>query len=109
MTHATQKRLRRLAIFLAAVVAILVSAWIFRAPLLSRAASAWTVDEPIKKGDAIAVLGGGAQYRAFEAARLYEQGVAPKVLVMRSGPGPWETSQTGSREAELIRKVLIHE
>jgi uncharacterized SAM-binding protein YcdF (DUF218 family) len=53
-------------------------------PLLTGAAKAWMVNDPPVKADAIVVLGGGAQFRPFEAARLYHAGLAPAILVMNS-------------------------
>src|ERR1039458_2085853 len=54
----------------------------FRSPLLTGLANAWIVNEPLERADAIVVLGGGLEIRPFEAARLYHEGLAPKVLLM---------------------------
>lgn len=112
MTEKPGKRsrlLRRLAITGAIVAVLLVVAWVCRRPILTGLASAWVVDQPVEKADAIAVLGGGAQYRAFAAAQLFHDGIAPKVLVMKVGLDPADDPKLGSRETDLIRRVLLHE
>jgi uncharacterized SAM-binding protein YcdF (DUF218 family) len=53
------------------------------------------VSVPMSRADAIIVLGGEPLARPTEAARLYQQGVAPKVFV------------TGTGDAARCRKVLI--
>ncbi len=91
------------------MIALFAGAYLFRAPLLRAAASAWVVDQPVEKSDAIAVLGGGAQFRSFAAAQLFRDGFAPRVLVMKVGLDPVDDPKVGSRETEMIRKVLLHE
>jgi len=44
--------------------------FLLRAPLLSGIAEAWMVNAPLAKSDAIVVLGGDPNSRAFEAVRL---------------------------------------
>ena len=79
----------------------------FRAPLLVGLAKAWIVDDPLTRADVIVVLDGGPETRPFAAARLYREGHAPKVLVMRHRAGP--TAQLGvtAPEAEILRKILM--
>ncbi len=55
------------------------------------------VSVPMKRADALIVLGGEPLARPQEAARLYKMGVAPKVFV------------TGIGDAATIRKVLVGE
>jgi uncharacterized SAM-binding protein YcdF (DUF218 family) len=50
--------------------------------LLGGIADIWIVNDPIEKADAIVVLGGGLETRPAEAARLYQKGIAPKILVL---------------------------
>lgn len=50
--------------------------------MLTGLANAWIVNETPTKADAIVVLGGGVEYRPFAAAQLYQQGLAPRVLIM---------------------------
>ena len=58
--------------------AVLLTAWLFRTPILRGAAHAWIVNQPIARADAIVVLGGGLDTRPAEAARLYHLGLAPQ-------------------------------
>ena len=85
--------------------------WLQRASLLAGAARAWIVDDAPAQADAIAVLGGGAQFRTFAAARLYHSGVAPRIAFMDVGLGPEERErgQTVSGETRLLRDVLLSE
>ena len=53
------------------------------------------VSVPMSRADAIIVLGGEPLARPTEAARLYQQGVAPRVFV------------TGTGDAARCRKVLM--
>ena len=71
------RRLLRLAAF---CFLLSIFCLVFRTPLLTGAARWWVVDGPLSKADAIMVLGGGLPRRAIEAARLYQAGLAPKVL-----------------------------
>jgi uncharacterized SAM-binding protein YcdF (DUF218 family) len=70
-------------------------------------AKAWMINEPPIKADAIVVLGGGAQFRSFEAARLYQAGLAPAVLVMNSELRATDRLGLTIPEAELMRRVLL--
>ena len=92
-----------------ALVGVLV--FLGRAPLLTWAARAWVVDDAPVQADAIAVLGGGAQFRTFAAARLYHAGIAPRIAFMDVGLGveERERGQTVSGETRLLRDVLISE
>jgi uncharacterized SAM-binding protein YcdF (DUF218 family) len=73
---------------LAVCAALLAVAWLFRAPLLVGLAKAWIVDDPLTRSDVIVVLGGGPSTRPFEAARLFQQGFASKVLTMKGRMDP---------------------
>jgi uncharacterized SAM-binding protein YcdF (DUF218 family) len=86
-------------------------AFAFRAPLLAGAARLWIVDDAPAQADALAVLGGGAQFRTFAAARLYHAGVAPRIAFMDVGLGPEERErgQRVSGETRLLRDVLLSE
>ena len=93
----------------AACSGLLVSAFcfVFRSPLLRTAASAWMINDPPINADAIVVLGGGAQFRSFEAARLYHAGLAPAILVMNSELRATDRLGLTIPEAELVRRVLL--
>ena len=97
------------AIGLSLLVGVVGYSW--RAPLLAGAARAWVVDDAPAQADAIAVLGGGAQFRTFAAARLYHAGAAPRISFMDVGLGPEERArgETVSGETRLLRAVLLSE
>lgn len=102
---------RRWALLGAGLAVGILSCFWLRAPLLAGAARAWIVDDAPAQADAIAVLGGGAQFRTFAAARLYHAGVAPRIAFMDVGLGPEERArgQTVSGETRLLRAVLLSE
>ncbi len=94
-----------------AATLVAVGAYLLRSPLLAVAAQAWVVDDVPAQADAIAVLGGGAQFRTFAAARLFHAGVAPRVAFLDVGLGPDERArgETVSGETRLLRAVLLNE
>jgi uncharacterized SAM-binding protein YcdF (DUF218 family) len=91
--------------FLAAFV-LLAVAFLFRAPLLRGAAEVWIVNDPLTRADAIVVLGGGMETRPFEAARLYQLGLAPKILLTTTKPEPSEQLGANLPETEIARRIL---
>jgi uncharacterized SAM-binding protein YcdF (DUF218 family) len=99
--------LRWLACLLAALGALVVAGYVFRAPLLSGLARAWVVNEPAARADAIVILGGGVENRPFAAAKLFHDGVAPKVLYMDVKLGPAEELGVVPTEAEQTRRILL--
>jgi len=92
-----------------AVFCFLLSAFcfVFRAPLLTGLANAWIVNDPLAKADAIVVLGGGLETRPFEAARLYHDGLAPRILLMDVKLTPTTKLGITSPEKDLTRQVLL--
>ena len=101
------KSCKRLLLVFVALFALLLACYVFRAPLLRGAANAWIVSETLTNADAIVVLGGGLETRPFEAARLYQQNYAHKILIMNVKLGP--TTQLGITysEKDLTRQVLL--
>jgi uncharacterized SAM-binding protein YcdF (DUF218 family) len=65
------------------------------------------VNNPPAKADAIVVLGGGVQFRSFEAASLYHAGWAPTILVMNSELRDTDRLGFTIPEAELVRRILL--
>lgn len=104
---AIRRRFRRLAVSLVVVCALLACAWWLRAPLLSGFASDWVVDEPLAKADAIVIPGGRPDLRAVEAARLYQQGLAPRILYMDVRLSPSSELGIIPSEREQTRRLLL--
>jgi uncharacterized SAM-binding protein YcdF (DUF218 family) len=67
----------------------------------------WIVDDPPTRADAIVVLGGGVAQRPFAAAKLFREGMAPRILYMDVKLSPVETLGLGLPERELTRLVLM--
>jgi uncharacterized SAM-binding protein YcdF (DUF218 family) len=72
---------RRLVATILLLVVFAAGVWLERAALLQGAANLWTVSDPVTRSDAVVVLGGGADMRAFVAAELYKKGLVTRVLV----------------------------
>jgi len=82
---------RRVVLALVACIAVLgLWAWLKPEPLLRGAADLWIVSDEPAPADAVAVLGGGLEYRPFAAADYYRRGFAPKILVSNVGATPAE-------------------
>jgi uncharacterized SAM-binding protein YcdF (DUF218 family) len=82
---------RRVLLALVACIAILgLWAWLKPEILLRGAANLWIVSDEPAPADAIAVLGGGLEYRPFAAADYYRRGLAPKILISNIGATPAE-------------------
>ncbi len=90
---------------LAFVAAII---WFTHARILSAAAHAFILDDPLpKKADAIVVLGGGMTHRPTEAARLYRLKIAPRVLVAHPAITEAVVMGTVPPEGELATSLLV--
>lgn len=72
-------RRRRIAVGLAALVALAVAAL----PLLRAAGRFLVEDDPLQRADAIVVLAGSYPDRILEAAALYRDGWAPRIILCR--------------------------
>jgi len=101
------KLIRRLAWAVASFCAVLLVCYVFRAPLLTGMARAWVVNDPATNADAIVVLGGRPELRPYEAARLYQAGVAPRILYMNVKLNPAMEQGLMPSERELTRRVLL--
>jgi uncharacterized SAM-binding protein YcdF (DUF218 family) len=100
---------KRIILALLLLVALAGASYCFRAPFLRGLARAWIVNEPLSRADAIVVLGGGADTRPFEAARLFHLGLAPKILVMNPKPSPAVQLGLVTTEADLSRNILLRQ
>jgi uncharacterized SAM-binding protein YcdF (DUF218 family) len=96
-----------------ALAAIATLAYSFRYPLMTSAASAWVVNEPLLKADGIVVLGGGLDSRPLIAAELYRRGLAREVLVAIPDAHPAAKLHVMPADAEvtvaLLRKLGVPE
>jgi uncharacterized SAM-binding protein YcdF (DUF218 family) len=88
-------------------VVILSTLYILRSPILRSAANAWLVNDPPAKADAIVLLGGGMQFRPYEVARLYRQGLAPRVLIMNSELTATDREELTIPWQEMAQRVLV--
>jgi uncharacterized SAM-binding protein YcdF (DUF218 family) len=79
----------------------------FRVSILIGLAEAWEVNEPATKADAIVVLGGGLENRPFAAAKLFHDGVAPRILYMDVRLNPAEEIGVLLAEREQTRRILL--
>jgi uncharacterized SAM-binding protein YcdF (DUF218 family) len=101
------KRLRLVVLWSCGLVVLCAAfCFVFRAPILTGLANAWIVNDRLEKADAIVVLGGGLETRPFEAARLYHEGLAPKILLMDVKPSPTTKLGITLPEKDLTRQVL---
>jgi uncharacterized SAM-binding protein YcdF (DUF218 family) len=103
------KWFKRLLAALIILCALLALAYAFRAPLLRGAAGAWIVNESLSKSDVIVVLGGGPATRPFAAARLFHEGIAPKILLMNPRPAPATQLGLLPTDVDLERSLLLKE
>lgn len=101
--------MKRLLVRLAALAALLLIIAAVAAPRLG----AWlVVEDPLHKADAIFVLGGTLFERPLEAADLYHEGWAPRMLLMRqiADDGERELQRRGipyQREIDIQVDTLI--
>jgi uncharacterized SAM-binding protein YcdF (DUF218 family) len=101
---------RRPALRALIVVAVVLSAWALVAPTL---AQRLIVERPLDRADAILVLAGSTAYvqRTRMAAILYNQGVAPRILLTNDGmkAGWSQDEQRNPPFVELARRRLVAE
>jgi uncharacterized SAM-binding protein YcdF (DUF218 family) len=99
--------MRRVLLALVACIAILgLWAWLKPETLLRGAADLWIVSDEPAPADAIAVLGGGLEYRPFVAADYYRRGLAPKILISNIGATPAERLGVLQSHVLANREVL---
>jgi uncharacterized SAM-binding protein YcdF (DUF218 family) len=82
--------------------------FLLRAPLLSAVAEAWMVNASLEKSDAIVVLGGDPNSRAYEAVRLYRAGWAPLVLVMNTRLQATDRLGITMSQGNVARQILTN-
>jgi uncharacterized SAM-binding protein YcdF (DUF218 family) len=92
---------------------VLLSSFVFASLFVFLNVGRWlTVEDPLEKAAAIAILSGRMPSRALEAARVYKQGYAPRVWLTRSTE-PGETMERLSipylGEEMYDKRILIKE
>ncbi len=100
---------KRLLIFFASLALSGFLIFLLRAPILRAAAGLWIINETPVRADAIVIPGGGLQNRPSAAARLYNRGLAPKIVIFRVQPGPCVRQGLTPTEQECTRQLLIAE
>jgi uncharacterized SAM-binding protein YcdF (DUF218 family) len=102
-----QSRLWRCAAVMFVLASVAAGSWLIRGPLLRGAADLWIVSDPVSRADAIVVLGGGLATRPFEAAEMWQRGLADKILI--SQPPEERTVSIGAMpsHSELNREILL--
>jgi uncharacterized SAM-binding protein YcdF (DUF218 family) len=107
-TPTAPKRRRRGCLSFFAVLVLLSFACFFaREWILPAAARCWIVDEQPDTSDAILVLGGNVSVRGAAAARLFQSGSAPRILI--TSPELSEAQKLGlvPADGEVTRSFLI--
>jgi uncharacterized SAM-binding protein YcdF (DUF218 family) len=93
---------------LAYTAMLLFAVYLFRHPLLRAAGRFLITEDPAVHGDAIYALGGASLERGIEAARLYGQGLAPKVICTSEViPSIYRADGIDRTEAQVTRDVAI--
>lgn len=98
---------RRIRLTLAAVCLLGVAGFLLRAPLLTSLAKAWVIDNTPLKADAVVVLGGNPVLRPAEAAKLYHDGVVPRILYMDVKAGAAVELGIIPSEKESTLRILL--
>jgi uncharacterized SAM-binding protein YcdF (DUF218 family) len=97
----------RLSLSLLVIFSLVMVLVLWRAPILTGLAVAWVVNDAPVKADAIVILGGNPEIRPFEAAKLYHEGLAPKILYMDVRLGGAAKSGITLSEREITRRILL--
>jgi uncharacterized SAM-binding protein YcdF (DUF218 family) len=95
--------------FLAASAVLLLLAifvYALRAQILTGTAGFLVVDDPLQPADIIFVLNGDYNTRPFRASELYEQGLAPIIVIARSEMLPAEKLGLTPNDTEVSIGVM---
>jgi uncharacterized SAM-binding protein YcdF (DUF218 family) len=85
-----------------------VSTWLEREALLESSADLWIVSDPVTRGDAVVVLGGGLDLRPFVAADFYLKGLAGRILVSQVAEGRSVSIGELPGHTELNKTILLN-
>lgn len=101
-------RRRRVALLVVLMIAgIPAGAYLARRPLLRAMASYLHVEDSLRPSDLMVLLGGENESRPFYAAELYRRSLAPRILLPRIQPKPYEEMGIAPSEAEIAKKILL--
>jgi uncharacterized SAM-binding protein YcdF (DUF218 family) len=81
-------------------------AFIFRARLLTAAADYLVVDDSPRPAEMIFLLNGDYNSRPFQAARLYQQGLAPRIVIARVEGQPADVLGLVQNETSISVAVM---
>src|SRR5437867_2777606 len=98
--------LRRTLIIVLMLTFLFAGIWLERESLLRSAADLWIVSDPITRGDAVVVLGGGLGVRPYVAADLYRQGLVRKIVVSQVAEERFPAMGVILGHTEMNRKIL---
>ena len=102
-----RRLLRSLVLVILGCAILPTVAFLFRGPILTRAARWWVVESTDLHADAILVPGGGMETRPFSAADLYRQHLAPRILIPRNPESRLERSGIVETHVDLTRQLLL--
>jgi len=84
----TSKRRKILFALVAALALAILLTFAFREKLLTAAADWLVVEDELYPADVIFLFNGGNDTRPFHAGELFEQGLAPKIIIVRAEDTP---------------------
>jgi uncharacterized SAM-binding protein YcdF (DUF218 family) len=96
------RRIRRRGVWIGVLASVLLILVFAHRPILVGFAHLFRVDDPAPS-DALVVLLGGLTHRPLRAAELFQEGLAPLVLLGEAYVSP----QVGLSETEISRQVLL--
>jgi uncharacterized SAM-binding protein YcdF (DUF218 family) len=105
--HSPKKHLQRNILVASAVLLLLaVLVYALRAQILTGIADLLVVNDPLQPVDMIFVLNGDYNTRPFRASELYEQGLAPIIVIARSEMLPAEKLGLAPNETDISIGVM---
>jgi hypothetical protein len=89
------------------LASVAAGGWLLRKRVLVGAADLWIVSDPVSRATALVVLGGGLETRTFQAAKLWQRGLADKILISQ-GPEKQAASMGAiPSHSQLNRDILL--
>lgn len=100
------RRWRWIALGLGGLLVVVTALWLARAAVLRGLAQAWVIDHPIEKSDVIVALPQVSGQPVLEAARLYREGLGPKVVMVSTPVRPTDKLGLTTPHDEGNRRLL---